>query len=273
MTSGGKRFTLARRYPLASEQCEAYRRDGHILLRGVATQKEVGQYGPLITGIVDDVVRRRDRQKRLDDYSAMFTQVTNIWRMSEEAKPFVLAERFGRIAAELMGVKGVRLYHDQALIKEPGGRATPWHQDHFYWPLATEDTITMWLALVDIPPEMGSMSFATGSHRNAAIPQIPISDRSQEFFERLIHEGRTPTPHYALNAGDATFHSGDILHCAHGNSGSRRREVLTVIYYADGTRIMEPDHEHRRVDLEVFHPGCKPGDLAASELNPIIFEG
>jgi ectoine hydroxylase-related dioxygenase (phytanoyl-CoA dioxygenase family) len=267
------RFNLARPYPLGSEQSAAYRRDGHILLHGVATPEEIGHYRPIITGIVDDVARRRDRQKRLDDYSAMFTQVTNVWRMSEEAKPFVLAERFGRIAADLMGVTGVRLYHDQALIKEPGGKPTPWHQDHYYWPLATEHTITMWLALVEIPPEMGSMSFATGSHRNAAFPQMPISDRSQEVFEGLIREGRTPTPHYSLKAGDATFHSGDILHCAHGNSGTRRREVLTVIYYADGTRIMEPDHEHRRVDMGVFHPGLTPGDLAASELNPIVFGG
>jgi len=31
-----------------------------------------------------------------------------------------------------MGVQGVRLYHDQALIKEPGGKPTPWHQDYYY---------------------------------------------------------------------------------------------------------------------------------------------
>jgi ectoine hydroxylase-related dioxygenase (phytanoyl-CoA dioxygenase family) len=271
MTSGT--YDLARPFPLGEVQCASYRRDGHILLRGVALPEEIARYRPFINAVVDTVARRRDRQGRLDDYGAMFTQVTNVWRLSEEAKPFILAERFGRIAAELMGVKGVRLYHDQALIKEPGGKATPWHQDHYYWPLATDHTITMWLALVDIPPEMGSMSFATGSHRNAAYPQIPISETSQETFEKLIREMRTPTPHYSLRAGDATFHSGDVLHCAHGNSGSGRREVLTVIYYEDGTRIMVPDHEHRRVDMEVFLPRLAPGDLAATELNPIVFGG
>ena len=149
----------------------------------------------------------------------------------------LLAHVVGRIAAELMGVTGVRIYHDQALIKEPGGRPTPWHQDHYYWPLDTVNTITMWLALVDIPPEMGSMSFATGTHRNPAFPQMPISEKSQETFHRLIHEERIPTPSYSLKAGDATFHSGDILHSAHGNGSPARREVLTVIYFADGTRV------------------------------------
>lgn len=264
-------FNLARPYPLTEGICTEYRRDGHVLLRGVATPEEVAHFRPIISGIVDDVARKRDKQKRLDDYSAMFTQVTNIWRLSEKAKPFVLAERFGRIAAELMGVEGVRLYHDQALIKEPGGKPTPWHQDHYYWPLGTEHTITMWLALVDIPPEMGSMSFATGSHRNRDFPLIPISATSQKVFEKVIRDGQVPTPHYTLRAGDATFHSGDVLHSAHGNSSTNRREVLTAIYYADGTRIMKPDHEHRRVDMEVFHPGLKPGDLAASVLNPLVY--
>ena len=63
-----------------------------------------------------------------------------------------------------MGVDGVRLYHDQALYKEPGGGFTPWHQDQTYWPLDTTHTITMWMPLLDIPPNVGSMRFASGSH-------------------------------------------------------------------------------------------------------------
>lgn len=271
MTQDADLSTLASTYPLGKDQCAAYRRDGHILLRDVASPEEISRYRPLLTGIVDSVARNRDSQKRVDNYGAMFTQVTNLWRLSEEVRPFVLAERFGRIAAELMGVPGVRIYHDQALIKEPGGRPTPWHQDHYYWPLDTVNTITMWLALVDIPPEMGSMSFATGTHRNPAFPQIPISEKSQETFHRLILDERIPTPSYSLNAGDATFHSGDVLHSAHGNGSPKRREVLTVIYFADGTRVLQPDHDHRRVDMEVFLPGLKPGDVAASGLNPLVY--
>src|SRR5207249_11996994 len=55
------------------------------------------------------------------------------------------------------------LYHDQALFKEAGGGRTPWHQDMYYWPLDTDRTITMWMPLVDVPAEVGSMLFASGS--------------------------------------------------------------------------------------------------------------
>jgi len=41
------------------------------------------------------------------------------------------------------GCGDVRIYHDHALFKEAGGRATYWHQDQYYWPLDTADTVTM----------------------------------------------------------------------------------------------------------------------------------
>ena len=39
----------------------------------------------------------------------------------------------------------------------------------------------------------------------------------------------------------------------------------------DDTRIMNPDSEYRRIDMEVFHPGQRPGELAASPLNPLLY--
>jgi ectoine hydroxylase-related dioxygenase (phytanoyl-CoA dioxygenase family) len=74
-----------------------------------------------------------------------------------------------------------------------------------------------------------------------------------------------------MKAGDASFHSGEILHSTHANNGSARREALAVIYFADGTRVMTPNHEHRQIDMAEFLPGLPPGDLAASPLNPLLY--
>jgi len=262
---------LTEEYRLTEEQIRAYRRDGQIFLRRVCPPEFLQPYRERILHVVDEVVRKRDTQGRIEDYSSLFTQVTNVWRHDPRVLEFIFAKRFAKIAADLMGVNGVRLYHDQALIKEPGGKPTPWHQDYYYWPLDTEHTITMWMPLVEVTKEMGSMSFVSGSHRNTAFKPMPISEKSQEYFENIIHEQHAEIVSYELQAGDATFHSGRLLHSAHGNSSQRRREVITIIYYADGARILEPDNEHRKVDLEVFHPGQKPGELAASELNPLLY--
>src|SRR5512140_3690692 len=103
-----------------------------------------------------------------------FIQVMNLWVRDEAVRRYVLARRFAKIAADLMGVKGVRIYHDQALYKEAGGGITPWHQDHYYWPMDTDNTITMWMPLMDITPEMGTLVFASGSQVNGHLGNIPI---------------------------------------------------------------------------------------------------
>ena len=74
-----------------------------------------------------------------------------------------------------------------------------------------------------------------------------------------------------MAAGDATFHAGGTLHSAGANRSNRVREVLTVIYFATGTRAAAPSNPNQQVDLEVFLPGVQPGEEAKSELNPILY--
>jgi len=265
-------FDLAKPYLIAPDQSAQYHRDGHILLRDVASEEEIDYFRPLITGLVDELANGKDLLVRVDATTPLFIQVTNVWRKREAIREFIFAERFARIATDLMRVRGVRLYHDQALIKEPGGEATPWHKDHYYWPLLTHDAVKMSLALVDIQVEMGAMRFATGTHRSGLFPEVPISYDSQELFDRIIRDHKIPIVSYSMKAGDATFHSGGLLHAALANSSAQRRESIAVIYYADGTHIMQPNHEHRRVDMEQYLPGLKAGDLAASAFNPLLYE-
>jgi hypothetical protein len=46
---------------------------------------------------------------------------------------------------------------------------------------------------------------------------------------------------------------------------------MTIIWFADGARVIEPDNFNRRRDLARWLPGLKAGDLAATELNPVVF--
>ncbi len=162
----------------------------------------------------------------------------NLWTKDTSVRKFVLARRFARIAAELMGVKGVRLYHDQALFKEAGGGPTPWHQDQHYWPLATDKTITMWMPLTAVSVEMGPMTFASGSNRFGYLGKFPISDDSQARFEQLIQErALTLTYGTAMAAGDATFHAGWMLHAAPENLTAQTREAMTIMDWWSKSRL------------------------------------
>jgi ectoine hydroxylase-related dioxygenase (phytanoyl-CoA dioxygenase family) len=250
---------------------DAFRRDGHVLVRGLATAVEVEGYRPVIAAVVNDVSRQRDRQQRIDDYSRLFTQVTNVWRLSSAAHRIVCSRRFAGVAARLMEVDSVRLYHDQALFKPPGADRTPWHQDRYYWPLDSDRTVTMWLPLVEVDDEMGPMRFASGSHRAGDLGDLAISSDTDRRLAALIEERGWPVATAPLRAGDATFHAGGTLHSAGANRSDRIREVLTVIYYAAGTRAAQPSNPNQQVDLDVFLPGVRWGEEAKSELNPVLY--
>jgi ectoine hydroxylase-related dioxygenase (phytanoyl-CoA dioxygenase family) len=264
-------FDLSRTYAVSADQCARYRHDGHILLRGVAREEEIDWYRPLITGVVDEIALKQDIEVELDNGGPLFLEVTNLWRLRENIREFVFSRRFAQIAAALMGVRGVRLYHDVALVKEPGGKPSPWHKDHYSWPLATHHTIKMWLALSDILPEMGAMVFATGSHHGGYFPEVPISYSSHELFEEIIHDRNIPLVTYSMRAGDALFYSGETLHSTLANTSAQRREALAVIYFEDGTRVLTPNHEHRRADLAEFLPGLQGGDIATGPLTPLLY--
>jgi ectoine hydroxylase-related dioxygenase (phytanoyl-CoA dioxygenase family) len=253
------------------ELIDAFRRYGHVLVRGIASREEVQAYRPVIQKVVDEVARQHDTQGRIDDYSKLFTQVTNVWRLSDQTQRIVFSRRFAGVAARLLGVPSVRLYHDQALFKPPGADRTPWHQDRYYWPLDTDRTVTMWLPLVDVEEEMGPMMFASGSHRADSLGDLAISNETDRRLAAIIAERGWRISSAAIHAGDATFHAGGTLHSAGANRSKRVREVLTVIYYAAGTRASSPANDNQRVDLEVFFPGVRPGEEAKSELNPVLY--
>jgi ectoine hydroxylase-related dioxygenase (phytanoyl-CoA dioxygenase family) len=258
-------------FDLSQETIEAYRRDGHVMIRGLLNEEEVNYFRNAIRNAVERLRTESRPLEERDTYGKAFLQIMNLWVKDESVRPLVLARRLGHVAAQLMGVPQARLYHDQALFKEPGGGPTPWHQDQHYWPLATDNTITMWMPLVDADTSMGTMRFASGSQREGYLGDMPISDESESMFERFVAEkGYSIVESGAMKAGDATFHSGWTLHGAPGNSSDRMREVMTIIYFPDGTKVGEVDNPNRQADLDTWLPGLKPGDMAASELNPVV---
>lgn len=262
---------LASDYRLSDEQIASYQRDGHVLLRGVCTPEEIARYRPVLNAAAYRFCTEHRSMEERDTYGRAFLQIMNLWVKDDAVRRYVLASRFSKIAADLMGVGGVRLYHDQALYKEAGGGHTPWHQDEYYWPLDTDNTVTMWMPLVDVPIDMGALTFASGSHRTGFLGHLQISDESHDTWDRLVQEQGYPVRNAEMHAGDATFHSGWTLHSAPGNTCETTREVMTVIYFADGARVAAPDNPNRLDDLRTWLPGLQPGDLAASELNPLLY--
>ena len=175
-------------YPLTADQIAAFRRDGFVKLKHVLSAEVLAHYGDIITAEVKRLNTMHLPIEKRDTYNKAFLQVGNIWTHNETVKEFCMSRRLARIAAELMGVKGVRMYHDQALYKEAGGGITPWHADQFYWPFAGDNCVTVWIPLQETPAELGPLAFGVGSHRSKVGRDITISDESEARIGRSMRE-------------------------------------------------------------------------------------
>ena len=256
---------------ISASQVEAFRKNGHILTSNVLNTAEAAAYREVIADAANQYNTEKRSMEDRDTYGKAFLQIMNLWRVDERVKKFVLAKRFAKMAADLMGVSNVRIYHDQALFKEPGGGPTPWHQDQYYWPIDTHNTVTMWMPLVDIDVEMGMLTFATGSHKNGVVFDYEISDESEDAFNKYVSEHAFPiTRASTMKAGDATWHYGYTIHSAPGNNSADMREVMTIIYIADDAKITAPKHKWQVNDHATWLLDLPIGGPAASALNPLV---
>ena len=146
-------------YHLTLTQVAQFRRDGFIKLKDVLSAETLAHFGAEITRLTIDLNTEQRPMAERSTYDRAFLQVMNLWEHSPLVGRFVMGQRLARLAAELLEVNGVRLYHDQSLYKEPGGGITPAHADQYYWPLASDRTITAWIPLQAVPQDMGPLGF------------------------------------------------------------------------------------------------------------------
>lgn len=250
---------------------ESFRKNGHVMIPGVLNQQEVEVYRNVLNNAAYKYNTETRSMEERDTYGKAFLQIMNLWEVDDDVKKFTLAKRFAKIAADLLGVEHVRIYHDQALYKEAGGGFTPWHQDQYYWPIDTSQTVTMWMPLIDITEDMGMLTFASCTHKNGVVDSVPISDESEKLLDEYVKQNGYPvTRSQTMKAGDATWHYGWTLHCAPGNDSAQTREVMTIIYFADGAQIITPKNENQEADRQRWLCGDEPGNLAATKLNPLV---
>jgi ectoine hydroxylase-related dioxygenase (phytanoyl-CoA dioxygenase family) len=264
-------FDLDAAYTVTPEHVALFRKQGFIKLKNVLSPETLEYYGNEITKQVIRLNRQIKPMAERNTYEKAFLQIGNIWLQSEIAREFVLSRKLARIATDLMGVRGVRLYHDQALYKEPSGGLTPWHADQFYWPLSNHNTCTVWVPFQHTPIEMGPLSFAVSSHTFEFGRTFAISDESEALIQKELAAQNFQYEESPFDLGEVSYHYGWTFHRAGPNTSAQSRSVMTVIYMDEDIRVAEPVNESQRNDWAGCLPGTKIGDLAATHLNPLLY--
>ncbi len=256
-------------FVITPEQVAFYSENGYIKLKHVLSSALLQHYRRTISARVAELSIDVLPMEQRNTYGKAFLQIMNLWTQAEEVKQFVFGKRLARIATDLLQVTGVRIYHDQALYKEPGGGFTPWHADQYYWPVSSDKMITVWVPLQDTPLEMGPLAFCEKSHRFQIGRDLEISDESEITLKEALQSFRIEEGPFDL--GDVSFHAGWTFHRAGANSTSGPREVMTVIYMDENIRLAEPKNKNQVNDVERWCPGVPVGEVIASTLNPVLF--
>lgn len=136
------------------------------------------------------------------------------------------------------------LFQEMAMIKPPGGREKPWHQDHAYFNLPLNTKVAgVWIALGDVNPSNGCMHVIKGGHLEG--PHAHFMLRDWQICDTDIL-GRKSTA-LLMKAGDLLIFDAKLPHGTPVNNTEEFRWALQFHYL--GRSVVESTDEER---LEAF---------------------
>ncbi len=213
---------------------------GFVITPNLLTANEIARYG---TAIDEEVARRtRDDHRSVEDkttYEQSFIQCMRLWETNPDVRPLSCHAGLAGTAVQLLGVEGVRMWQDQALYKEAGGRETTPHQDQTFWPLGDEPLVSAWIPLQDVTLDTGAMAYVPGSHRAGRLKVVDITHSTDPYdiLKDPALTGVRPVD-VEVTAGSVVWHHGLTVHQARANTSDRVRRVFTVVYISDRARRM-----------------------------------
>jgi ectoine hydroxylase-related dioxygenase (phytanoyl-CoA dioxygenase family) len=264
---------------LSQEQIAQYRRDGFIVIDNFLNGQELEHWRAAVSAAVSQrngnkLPDRKEVYGKGDDadkeyYDNVFDQLLNLWQDNEAVKKLMLDERIGKMAAELSGCDGIRIWHDQALIKKPWANPTSWHLDTPYWSFSDRRALSIWVALDDATLENGCLYFIPGSHLQTTFENPGIGKNMGAIFTTYPAFKQHQSVSAPMKAGSCSFHNGLTIHGANANMTSGYRRAMTCAYMPDGAVFN--GIQNILSDEQIKHVAI--GDLLNNdEQNPLIYK-
>ena len=230
---------------ITQAQIDTYQANGFVVMDEFLTPEELGIWREA----VDKGVRERKGRKLVvegtedDDrwkdrgsfYDYVFVQRLNLWKDNPAVKELILDPRIGKMATELAQTEGMRVWHDQALIKQPWANATAWHHDNPKWSFYSPDAISIWVALDDATYQNGCLYFLAGSHKKTTYVNVPIAENMSDLFREYPDFVNMQSIAAPMKAGCCSFHNGLLAHGAGANMTSGWRRAMTCGFMPYGS--------------------------------------
>lgn len=268
------------RYQLTPEQIHSYQENGFIIIEDFLSPAELDTWRKAVTVAVEARAGIKIPGKNIktgeadginedsDYFAKVFDQLLNLWQTNESVKNLMVDQRIGKMASQLSGANGIRIWHDQALIKRPWANPTAWHLDTPFWSFSDRRAISIWVALDDATLENGCLFFIPGSHRITNFDKITIGRNMDGIFEVYPQLKNSRPVAAPMKAGSCSFHNGLTVHGANANMTPGFRRAMTCAYMPDGSEFNgEPN-----ILPDAYLHRLKIGDvLNNDEQNPLIY--
>ncbi len=268
ISTGDLKQQLSTPYSLTKDNIKSFKKNGFIKLKNVFTSDAINVLRHEILALLKKTFKNYNKNK-----NNRFLSLEMMWLENVIIKEFVLSSRITKICADLLSVKKIRLYHDNALVKESGCGRTPWHYDDHHFPLETNDVVTAWIPAQAIPIEMGPLAFAKPLDVYKLVKDIKFNEFDTSYDKKINHVFKTN--HISIveepfELGEVSFHHNLSFHTAAENKTTQSRIVLANTYFADGARVVN-NPTMISGDWKKFIPATKPGETVSSNLNPICW--
>ncbi|MCZ4548618.1 phytanoyl-CoA dioxygenase family protein [Gordonia rubripertincta] len=204
-----------------------------------------------------------------------FGQDRDIAAIEPDFRMIAHHRNMGDNAIRLLGsVQRVRLQISNLLVKEPVGSTrnseeTAYHQDFPWLPMDRSSMLTVWVALVPVAAEMGSLRFYDRSHRLGLLGRSFVRDGDDMLSQHPWLHGYSVAGGGDLQAGDATVHHALTVHGAPANTTDRRRLSFTATYF--GADALYTGAPHAQTDD--LEPALAIGSPFESPRFPLIETG
>ena len=231
--------------------------DTHAGMKKLLTDPRLGKLAATLSG-VDGVRMWHDQALFKQPYANQTAWHRDVpyWAFHSRKSASMWFAPLGKLAATLSGVDGVRMWHDQALFKQPYANQTAWHRDVPYWAFHSRKSASMWFALDDATLANGCLWYLPGTHLlgDYALTRIGSNMLDQfDAYPEWLEIEAVPAP---CPAGSVVIHNAMIAHGASANMTTGQRRAMTSVYYPDGELYSgTPD-----TLPEVYYRNLKAGD-------------
>ena len=228
------------RHELTEQQIEFYQANGFLVIPNFLTTEELTEW----QCCTDEAVAQRlgksidqmTNQMNPDDfYTQVFTQCLRLSDTHTGIRQLVHDPKIGRMATVLAGEVGMRIWHDQALIKPPHGNPTAWHLDVPYWSFDSRSALSFWIALDDVTLANGCLWYIPESHKQANYDNVGIGQNLGALFQVYPEWKMIPPQPIPCSAGSIVWHNGLTAHAAGANMTIHHRRAMTCAFMPDGS--------------------------------------